>query len=323
MACFHPLTAYRLTGLRTEAGKSKIVFSSKEAGRHPHERVSLPCGRCVGCRVDKSRQWAVRCIHEASLYDNNCFITLTINDENLMHDECKCSGCIIYEKHEIACPPSSLCKKDFQLFMKRLRKRFPGSGVRYYHCGEYGSDMSRPHHHACLFNFDFGDKILWQTRQGVKLYRSAELESLWPFGFCTVGNVTFESAAYVARYILKKMSGVPAEDHYREIDVETGEVRTILPEFTTMSRRPGIGREWYAQFSSDVFPKGYVTVNGHKVKSPKYYDDIYDRENPDGFEALQVKRRRAAQQNEEENFGVRLKAREKCLVAALQRKVRS
>lgn len=239
---------------RNENGKYSIVFNKKES---EGVSVQLPCGQCIGCRLERSRQWAVRCMHEASLYKDNCFLTLTFNNDNLNSD-------------------GSLVKRDFVLFMKRLRKKF-GSKIRFFHCGEYGSKLSRPHHHACIFNFDFPDKVLWTVRDGIKLYRSKSLEKLWPYGFCTIGSVTFESAAYVARYITKKITGKKAESHYEKINKETGEVVKIVPEYITMSRRPGIARAWFEKFKDDVYPSDFVIIrNNIKCKPPKYYDKIYD-----------------------------------------------
>ena len=156
MACYRPLRAY---ALRNAEGKMQVSFKRKIG----YEPIWLPCGQCIGCRLERSRQWAMRCMHEAQMYDRNCFVTLTYDDEHLP-------------------PNGSLNKRDFQLFMKRLRKRY-GSGIRYYQCGEYGELLGRPHHHAILFNFDFDDKVLWSVRDGVRLYRSASLEQLWPHGY--------------------------------------------------------------------------------------------------------------------------------------------
>ncbi len=203
---------------------------------HHYHAIQLPCGQCSGCRLERSRSWAVRCVHEASLHDENCFITLTFNNHYLD-------------------PIGSLDKRTFQLFMKRLRKEIAPGKVRFFHCGEYGSKMKRPHHHACLFGFDFPDKWLFDTREGVDLYRSPMLERLWPFGFSTIGEVTFESAAYVARYISKKINGELAPAHYARVDHKTGEMFSILPEYITMSLRPGIAGAWFDKFEGDVFPR--------------------------------------------------------------------
>lgn len=202
MPCYKPLDAWRPLN---STGSKKLVFSY-----HPARcgsvmpDLKVPCGRCVGCRLERSRQWAIRCVHEAQLHKNNCFITLTYDKAKL-------------PEREPGLPPAdiSLHYPDFQKFMKRLRFKY-GEGIRFYMCGEYGEKLGRPHFHACIFGHDFSDKKVWKkTDSGSIIYRSAELEELWPYGFSSVGDVNFESAAYVARYIMKKISGEAAESHYR------------------------------------------------------------------------------------------------------------
>ncbi|AXH77429.1 MAG: replication initiator protein [Microviridae sp.] len=269
MACFNPLVAYRAKMPNAVTGKFSMVFNSRDAAC-PDDPLKLPCGQCIGCRLERSRQWAIRCVHEASLYERNCFITLTFAPEFLPK-----SG--------------SLSKRDFQLFMKRLRKRF-GAGARYFMCGEYGELNRRPHYHACLFNFDFPDRELWSVRGDVRLYVSRSLSELWPFGFSTIGDVTFDSAAYVARYITKKITGDMASSHYERVDPVSGEVNDLLPEFTTMSRRPGIGRGWFDRFRSDVFPHDRVVLDGRELRPPKYYDRIFDVDFPGVMEDVKEAR---------------------------------
>lgn len=222
---------------------------------------NLPCGQCVGCRLSYSRQWAVRCVHEAQMHDNNSFITLTYSPDELMKRD----------------NPWSLDVRDFQLFMKRLRKRY-GKKVRFFHCGEYGDKNARPHYHALLFGHDFEDKKLWQVRDDVRLFISDELNELWPYGFSTIGDVSFQSAAYCARYVMKKITGDKADDHYTWIDPTTGEVRPRSPEYCTMSRNKGLGHDWLMKYKSDVYPNDYVVVNGHEVKPPRYYDSLLSEE---------------------------------------------
>lgn len=276
MPCYTPLNGY-VARRPNPTGKRSIVFNHRDG--YIDLPMQVPCGQCIGCRLERSRQWAMRCVHEASLYEDNCFITLTFNDKHLQEDR-------------------SLCKKDFQLFMKRLRKKFsiPEGGsslrddqkIRYYHCGEYGENFGRPHHHACLFNFDFPDKEFISCRDGINLYRSDMLEELWPYGYSTIGNVTFESAAYVARYIMKKITGEKAEEHYKGRE----------KEYTTMSRRPGLGRGWIEKFQSDVYPHDRVILRGDiQCKPPKYYDSIYDIDNHDILCILKGKRERRAKKN--------------------------
>lgn len=271
----------------------------------------LPCGQCIGCRLERSRQWAIRCMHEASLYDENCFITLTYDDAHL-----KCS---------------SLVYADFQMFMRRLRKRFSGSksgvstcsgepsmmrstGIRFYMCGEYGDNFGRPHFHAILFNFNFPDRKYFKTKNGFRSYRSAVLEELWPFGHSYIGSATFESAAYIARYCVAKSTGKDAYEHYRRVDAETGELEVKVPEFNRMSLKPGIGMPWVRKYFSDVYPNGDVVMRGgKKFKAPRAYDRVFEREQPDEWAALQFRRSQRAVP--EENTDSRLSVQEQVLLA--------
>lgn len=247
MPCYHPLTAFQ-----TESGD--VVFS--ERGKIRRE-LTLRCGQCVGCKLERSRQWAVRCMHEASMFERNSFVTLTYDDDHLPYD-------------------SSLDYRHFQLFMKRLRKRF--GSARFYMCGEYGEHTQRPHFHACLFGVGFDDAYPWRkSPAGFMLKRSPTLEKLWIYGSCEIGEVTFESAAYVARYILKKVTGNAAEEHYRIVDSDTGEVFLREPEFTRMSLKPGIGFTWFEKFKDEVFPLDRVVVRGFEARPPRYYKDLLDK----------------------------------------------
>lgn len=294
MPCFKPLEAWR--GKHYGAsGKRPMVFSASHA-LFPDLPIKLPCGQCVGCRLERSRQWAVRCVHEASMHERNAFITLTFDDEHLN------SRAI----------PNSLDKSDFQKFIKRLRKRLDVRRIKYFHCGEYGSVHGRPHYHACIFGHDFPDRELWTFRNGVPLYRSAVLESLWPFGFSSVGDVTFESAAYVARYILKKVTGDLAMTHYANIDYETGEIISDrLPEYTTMSN--GIGKSWYLKFRDDVYPHDEVVVRGVRMRPPKYYDRLMEIDNDYDIDFLKQKRIEKSLKFADNCTRERLDVREFCL----------
>jgi len=258
------------------SGKRSLVFSSGEADQ-PDDPQDISCGQCIGCRLERSRQWATRCLHEASLYENNCFITLTFSDEGLALREKqyieKNLKRLKKDKPPLDVPSElSIHTPDLQLFMKRLRKKY-GKKIRFFACGEYGDENRRPHYHACLFNFNFPDrKQIRETPQGHKLYISDSLSKLWPYGHSTIGQVTFDSAAYVARYIMKKVNGSRQEKHYQIFNRETWELTNIKPEFTTMSRRPGIGFEWFEKYNKEVYDNDYVVVNGKQVPAPKYYD---------------------------------------------------
>ena len=275
MACFHPLRLGR-------SGSDD-------------ERV-VACGQCIGCRLERSRQWAMRCMHEASLYEKNCFVTLTYSESN--------------------CPPRGLDKGAFPRFMKALRhellrsKEYAvrndiGTRVRYFHAGEYGALFQRPHYHACLFGFDFKDKVFFSEREGIKLFVSPSLQELWPFGYSTVGQVSFESAAYVARYVTKKINGDRKDAHYEGKH----------PEYVTMSRRPGISRDWYTQFKDDVFPSDEVGLRGKVLRPPVFYTRILESEDLESFERIKAKRKVKALANADDNTPQRLKVKEQCKLA--------
>jgi hypothetical protein len=303
MPCYKPMEAWYSKEVNV-SGKRSLVFSPRNA-LQPDDPLQIACGQCVGCRLERSRQWAVRCMHEAQMHEQNCFITLTFNTEEL-------------EKRD---NPLSIDKRDFQLFMKRLRKKY-GKGARYFYCGEYGEKNSRPHYHACLFNFDFSDKRLFKMSNGIPLYISDELQKLWPFGFATIGDVTFESAAYVARYVMKKVTGDAAAEAYLRYDSETGECFSVEPEFCYMSRRPGIGKTWFEKYKSDVYPNDYVVLRGKKVRPPKYYDKLLEQDDSYALDDIKMARVEKAFQWVDEQSFERLQAREKCKIAQLNNLVR-
>lgn len=273
MPCYHPLPGWYGRD-KTKNGLRPVVFTAT-AG-YLDRQVEVPCGRCIGCRLERSRQWAIRCLHEAQLHTSNIFATLTYDDQHLPDNY-------------------SLRPRDFVLFMKRLRKAH-GEGIRFFQCGEYGDKFGRPHHHALLFNCAFPDGKPLPTT-GVPLYQSPELDSLWQQGRTTYGAVTFESAAYVARYSLKKVTGPTAAAHYNG----------RIPEYATMSRRPGIAHDWLTRFQTDVYPADAVTLRGGiKCRPPRYYDLHIDQSLLRKLKA----RRRKKQADNPDNTGKRLIVRE-------------
>lgn len=284
MACFHPLDAFQ--------GPCGGPVSFK-ATPHFRRYLQIPCGQCIGCRLERSRQWAMRCVHEASLWDFNCFVTLTYDDDHLPLN-------------------GSLVKADHQKFIKRLRDRLDYPPMKYYMCGEYGETYGRPHYHFILFGIDFADKLLFKTTQsGHKLYTSALLDDIWGLGHCQIGSVTFDSAAYVARYIMKKMTGPKAFDAYNVVDPSTGEVlHELLPEYNDMSRASGVGREWFEKFRKDTYPRDYTTMNGVKVRPPRYYDKRFEMDDPLLLAWIKHKRKLKALSHADDNTPDRLAVRE-------------
>lgn len=291
MTCYHPLQGWRPAPEYSVNGR--LIFTTDENKiRSLKERgalIQVRCGKCIGCRSDYSLAWAIRGQHESLMSEypkgrGNCFITLTYSPQNC---------------------PEGLQLEEFQKFMKRLRERyvpvcpyskhekeerslwFKQKGIKYFHCAEYGSEYGRPHYHACLFNFDFEDKVLYKERNGFNLYKSAELAKLWPYGYVTVGSVSFSSMSYCARYVLKKALS-DQEKRYSVLESPDGELVELPSEYTTMSN--GIGKSWLEKFSTDVYTFDHVVINGKEYRPPPAYDKWYSVEHEDEMLAIKSKR---------------------------------
>lgn len=288
MPCYHPIVGYR-------AENGSIHFAQLQRNGTT-ETITVACGQCIGCKLERSRTWAMRCVHEAALYKRNCFITLTYNDENLPH-----RGQLTYN--------------DFVLFMKRLRKH--QRDIRFYLGGEYGSDNDRPHFHAILFNWDWEDKQYFKTTgSGEKIYTSKQLEKLWPYGYSSSAAMTFESAAYIARYCMQKVTGEKAQEHYQRHDY-LGEYQ-LTPEFNQASRRPGLGADWLRFYKNDVYTNDYVIINGVETNVPKFYDKLLKRTDPEKMRDFKEQREYNGYRQRADNTPERLAIKEQVTMAKLQ-----
>lgn len=292
MACRAPLEAAREIG----KGEKPLVYAK---GRRPNplaegwEALELPCGQCVSCRLEKSRIWGARISHEAAYLEEeyglySSFITLTYSEEHLP----------MY---------GSLVPEHLQKFFKRLRKAIYPRKVRYYAAGEYGTTcqkheiencpvcgpIQRPHYHAIILGFDFPDRHYIGTRDGQNCYESELLHKLWPFGFHEIGSCSFESASYVARYVMKKVTGKYADDHYTRLDPWLGEWFEVEAEFARMSRNPGIGRDWFEKYKNDLYPLDDCPIPGRGLcgNPPGYYDRLFGEEEPETLEEVKEQRR--------------------------------
>jgi len=233
-------------------------------------------------------------MHEKQMHEDSCMVTLTYDDDHLPDH-------------------GSLSLEDMTLFLKRLRKR---SRFRYFYCGEYGEERKRPHYHALLFGIDFPDKVrCGTTKSGAEAWTSPELAAIWKGGSVQVGTITFESAAYVARYCVKKVTGSQAKTEYERVDPRTGEIVSVRPEFANMSRRPGIGARWIEKFHSEVYPSDEVIVRGYAAKPPRYYDAYLKSVDADASEA--VRRERSKARSYEHETADRLSVRAVCAEAKL------
>lgn len=261
MPCFHPVKAFSLNS-------GGISFRETADTRGD---IKLPCGRCIGCRLDRARDWTLRILHETKAHDQglNChFLTLTYDNDNLPH-------------------PPSLDYRHWQLFAKRARKRF--GAFRFFMCGEYGELTRRPHYHAIVFGLALPDLKRFGGSEKYPQFKSEALAQAWGLGNVMIGSVTAQSANYVARYNLKKITGDPAELHYRWTDPETGEQHQLEPEFCNMSRRPGIGATWYNRFHTDFHVHDFAIKDGAKTSIPRFYDKLAQKA---GYDVEQLKQYR-------------------------------
>lgn len=231
-----------------------------------HARIQVPCGSCIGCRIDKSVMWASRISHEASLYDNSIFATLTYDEKNLPENE-------------------TLVKEHVQEFIKKLRKKIGYKKIRYYAVGEYGEDNKRPHYHIIIFNFKPADeRYLKKSQTGENLYHSESLSTIWGKGWVNYGACTFDSAQYCAKYcctVFKNSNEELVKSHYG----------LRLPEFALMSKRPGIGKEFILKtnIKNEVLNTGVISVDSVDLPIPRYYINILLTDEKNHDKILQIK----------------------------------
>lgn len=317
MACYHPLRAFD-TGLLTDnfKPKYKICGSDVERIHVPHSYVRnghiqksdkqfwqdrwitdwipVPCGQCIGCRLDYSRMWADRCMLEVKEYEHNAFVTLTYAPEHLP----KLVPVSDVETGEVFEWPS-LVPDHLTKFMKDLRMyykhHYNHDGIRFYACGEYGEESGRPHFHLLIFNLPVPDKVYWFTNhEHDKIYISDSISKIWGKGIVTIGEVTWNSAAYVARYVVKKQKGNTAG----LVELPGKKLVTgIEPEFTRMSRKPGIAWKYYDEHKHQFYDTDEIVISvrgkARAIKPPRYFDKLYDVECEDPFIMQDIKKKRA------------------------------
>ncbi len=232
--------------------------------------------------------WSIRIIHESCLYldqHGNSWVTLTYRDP------WACTKKQFKERQFIPAD-YSLRPSDVSKFIRALRQKNKDHKIRYFYCGEYG-DLGRPHYHLCIFNHSFNDLQLFKDEEGLYTYTSPTLEKLWPHGFSTVSDLTYNNAAYTSGYCFKKITGKRARDHYLRCDPDTGEAYWLKPEFIRMStgnKKPpcGLGAGFYEKYQSDIFPADETPVPGKGVMQyvPRYYQNILQKDDPAQLELI-------------------------------------
>ena len=285
---YHPLKAWEHVHKKTPNGKAVIGWMKepKPSEKWDWKAINLPCGQCIGCRMDNAQDWAVRCVLESKSWEHNYFVTLTYAPEHIHYNPV-----VDLETGEIS-EVQTLWKPDYTKYMKDLRSHhkyhYNHDGIRFYMCGEYGEKTKRPHYHRLLFNMPLDDlKPYFINKNHQQIYTSNYLQNIWGKGIVTVGEISYESRAYTARYILKKQ-------HIN--DLEPGKVQ----EFTNMSRNPGIGKYYYDTHKNSMYKNDEVTIRkalgkAINTKPPEYFDRLFDQENEERMSEIKKKRRIGAQ----------------------------
>lgn len=203
--------------------------------------------------------------------------------------------------------------RDFQLFLKRLRKHF-NTPIRYYMVGEYGETTDRPHYHACLFNIHFNDMALHSNKGGRRYYTSPILSKLWTQGNHLVCPLTPAAAQYTSLYITEKHTGQAGDIAY------AGRV----PPFNRMSTKPAIGHSWLERYIDDMRSGDNIRANGFAHKPPRAYDKLHKRWFPESFKETQWTREEKAWAiDQADTTPERLKVRGICATARLNQKARA
>ncbi len=323
MACYHPLRAFD-TGLLTDNLKPKYKICGPDVERihAPHtfvrngeicksskevwqdvwitDWIPVPCGQCIGCRLDYSRTWADRCILEAMQYENNAFITLTYDPEHLP----KARVVTDVNTGEVFEWPS-IDLDEISNFMKDLRRfyeyHYNFKGIRFYGCGEYGEESGRPHYHILVFNLPVPDKVYWFTNhEHENIYISDSISKIWGKGIVTIGDVTWNSAAYVARYVVKKQKGTT-----KGLVELPGKrlVTGLVVEKPRMSIKPGIAYKYYDEHKNQFYENDEIVISvrgkARTIKPPRYFDKLYDIDcynsnNPFRMDEIKAKRAESA-----------------------------
>lgn len=281
MACYSPLKSFPTGKFNEKTGKPVLRILSaqttafKDVNGKFVEGQKIPCGQCIGCRLDYSREWAIRSYLEAKQYKFNYFITLTYNDDHLPRgkgwsvESGECFDSVTLEP------------KDLTKFIKDVRGHwkyhFDHIGIRFMAAGEYGDTSRRPHYHLIMYNLPIDDLKLWKTNYNKqKLYVSPTLSKIWGKGYVVIGEVTWESSAYVARYVMKKQTGKDNRIVYSALGQKK--------EFMRVSRNPGLARNYFEDNYKKIYETDQVFVNrGGKVIASKpvaYFDRLYEKINP-------------------------------------------
>jgi len=281
MPCYKPIVAFKpLDG-------GPIFFSEKKNCKE----IEIPCGKCIGCRLRRQDEWAVRCMLEAQMHKSNRFITFTYDDDHMPTD-------------------TGLHYEHIQLLHKKMRQKY--GPFRFFVAGEYGDESKRPHYHGLYFGLDIPDLVKCNSVYSTSdLYTSESLGKMWGQGFHTIGEVTYSSARYCAAYAVKKVTGDAADAHYERVHLHSGEIVKVEPEFAKMSLKPGLAEEWLRKYWKDVYSvHNCVYINDQRKPIPRYFDKLMDRWYPFFLEGNKFDRQKEAEKFIDNNTRERREVRE-------------
>lgn len=313
MSCLYPIKAWYPS---TAAPDARLVFDPRRSSS-PDAMVWISCNQCIACRLYKAQTWAVRCMHEKRVHKSSCFLTLTYDDAHLP------------DRH-------SLVRDEIPKFNKRLRDYLGYPPISVFYCGEYGEKFGRPHYHQILFGYDPPDKVFYKRVRGHDYFTSDIISKCWGLGHAVLGNVDFDSAAYVARYTLKKQkksdeilytvdcptTGVIHEIRWHDrpsSDIATREIYNRLPVFAGMSTNPAIGLRFLERYPDDLFSQMKTVFKGHEISLPRYYLKKLETLDPLKYRAFKAQQKLLSKPPDL----VRLKDREEIILSRIKPLTRS
>lgn len=262
-----------------------------------YKYTTIPCGNCIGCRLDYSREWANRGYLEAKCWDQNWFVTLTYDEDHItVPEETIDDQGFTYTQEENWI--GTLVPQELTAFMKALRqimkREQKQDGIRFMACGEYGSEGERPHYHIILFNCNLPIDSFYNPRiiNNEIYWQNKIIERSWGKGICNISEANWNNIAYTARYITKKINGKESDQIYKE--------RGQIKEFFRVSRMPGIGQLYYEKHKKEIYDRDEIIIKNKagivSSKPPEYFDRLYEQENPEEFKKIRAKRRKMMRQ---------------------------
>lgn len=274
-------------------------LNKMNAKSYKYQYELVACNHCYACTLNSSAEWATRIMFEAKKYECNFWLTLTYNDDNLPIAEKMNFGEETFTNYgDEMWITGTLVPDHITTFLKSLRKNYERKGhkgIKFYLCGEYGEKTKRPHYHIVLMNCPLDISQFYGSHIDTNFkahWKSHELKRYWDKGIHDICELEWSDAAYTARYCAKKIFKTVSNRDYAANGKE--------PEFVRMSR--GIGKDYFLENKEKIIKQDGVvakTVKGNvtKVKMPRYYMKLIEKENPQLFEDIKKSRKHIAERS--------------------------